>query len=177
VPRLLIMDLGFSPEGMPNQLEDHKVLTKPDASKSNSQPAHRLATNSIASVLLVCTPLYAQVSLTTVVDLAQRNSSAVKLAEADLEKARAASPRPRTPTSPTSLLAPMSDTRTASPPVSRPWEAPRCNRWFLAIPSANTQRLLAPELTPPIWPSKMHVNKWLWTLQLPTSNLIPFCAN
>jgi outer membrane protein TolC len=44
----------------------------------------------LASVLLVCTPLYAQVSLTTVVDLAQRNSSAVKLAEADLEKARAA---------------------------------------------------------------------------------------
>jgi len=34
--------------------------------------------------------LPAQVSLTTVVDLAQRNSSAVKLAEADLQKAQAA---------------------------------------------------------------------------------------
>jgi outer membrane protein TolC len=36
------------------------------------------------------TVLHAQVSLATVVDLAQRNSSAVKLAEADLEKAQAA---------------------------------------------------------------------------------------
>ena len=34
--------------------------------------------------------LPAQVSLTTVVDLAQRNSSAVKLAQADLQKAQAA---------------------------------------------------------------------------------------
>jgi len=32
----------------------------------------------------------AQISLATVVDLAQRNSSAVRLAEADVEKARAA---------------------------------------------------------------------------------------
>jgi len=48
----------------------------------------------LAPILLACTlaPLSvkAQVSLTTVVDLAQRNSSTVKLAEADLEKARAA---------------------------------------------------------------------------------------
>jgi outer membrane protein TolC len=48
----------------------------------------------LTPILLVCllapAVLQAQVSLATVVDLAQRNSSAVKLAEADLEKARAA---------------------------------------------------------------------------------------
>jgi hypothetical protein len=37
----------------------------------------------------------AQVSLATVVDLAQRNSSAVKLAQADVQKARRRWPRPR----------------------------------------------------------------------------------
>ncbi|MGD0830978.1 MAG: TolC family protein [Terracidiphilus sp.] len=46
-----------------------------------------------AAVLLAATaisaPAHAQVSLSTVVDLAQRNSTAVRLAEADLEKAKA----------------------------------------------------------------------------------------
>jgi len=48
----------------------------------------------LAPILLVCSlvpsPLHAQVSLGTVVDLAQRNSSVVKLADADLLKAQAA---------------------------------------------------------------------------------------
>ena len=48
----------------------------------------------LAPTLLACTlapaRIQAQVSLTTVVDLAQRNSSAVKLADADLQKAQAA---------------------------------------------------------------------------------------
>ena len=50
----------------------------------------------VAPILLVCAlasvpaALQPQVSLATVVDLAQRNSSAVKLAEADLQKAQAA---------------------------------------------------------------------------------------
>jgi outer membrane protein TolC len=48
----------------------------------------------LAPMLLACAlapaALMAQVSLPTVVDLAQRNSSAVKLANADLDKARAA---------------------------------------------------------------------------------------
>jgi len=48
----------------------------------------------LAPILLVCTLapawIQAQVSLATVVDLAQRNSSAVKLADADLQKAKAA---------------------------------------------------------------------------------------
>jgi outer membrane protein TolC len=47
----------------------------------------------LAPILLFCalapSPLHAQVSLATVVDLAQRNSSVVKLADADLQKAQA----------------------------------------------------------------------------------------
>ncbi len=38
---------------------------------------------------LACAPARAQISLSTVVDLAQRNSSSVKLAQADVKKARA----------------------------------------------------------------------------------------
>ncbi len=44
----------------------------------------------LLAAVLFPSPLHAQVSLPTVVDLAQRNSSAVKLAEADLQKAQAA---------------------------------------------------------------------------------------
>lgn len=44
----------------------------------------------VCSILAAPSELHAQVSLPTVVDLAQRNSSAVKLAEADLQKAQAA---------------------------------------------------------------------------------------
>ena len=41
------------------------------------------------AALFPCAPLSAQISLSTVVDLAQRNSSAVKLAQADVDKAAA----------------------------------------------------------------------------------------
>jgi len=59
---------------------------------ANRTPNPRLAwpLSLLAPALLACTPLQAQVSLATVVDLARRNSSTVKLAEADLQKAQAA---------------------------------------------------------------------------------------
>jgi len=44
----------------------------------------------LVAAALAAAPALAQVSLATVVDLAQHNSSAVKLAEADLQKAQAA---------------------------------------------------------------------------------------
>jgi len=47
----------------------------------------RLAAGAAAVALLSSMPLRAQLSLSTVVDLAQRNSSTVKLADADLHKA------------------------------------------------------------------------------------------
>jgi outer membrane protein TolC len=54
----------------------------------------KLTSNSallLAEILLAAAPaLHAQVSLATVVDLAQRNSSAVRMAQADLMKAQAA---------------------------------------------------------------------------------------
>lgn len=43
----------------------------------------------LLSAALASTPAHAQVSLSTVVDLAQQNSTAVRLAEADLQKAKA----------------------------------------------------------------------------------------
>jgi outer membrane protein TolC len=50
----------------------------------------RLSLLVLALFVLVTASLPAQISLTTVVDLAQRNSSAVKLASADVQKAQAA---------------------------------------------------------------------------------------
>jgi outer membrane protein TolC len=47
------------------------------------------ATGAALAALLPCAPVCAQISLSTVVDLAQHNSSAVKLAQADLDKAAA----------------------------------------------------------------------------------------
>ncbi len=43
----------------------------------------------VSAFWVACWPLQAQISLSTVVDLAQRNSSGVKLAQADVQKARA----------------------------------------------------------------------------------------
>ncbi|MGO9336241.1 MAG: TolC family protein [Terracidiphilus sp.] len=63
-------------------------------SESAPNPRPALSQLLLASILLACAlapvALQAQVSLSTVVDLAQRNSSAVKLADADLKKAQAA---------------------------------------------------------------------------------------
>lgn len=47
------------------------------------------AIGAALAALFPCAPLSAQISLSTVVDLAQRNSSAVKLAQADVDKAAA----------------------------------------------------------------------------------------
>ncbi len=52
-------------------------------------PTLLIAALALCAFALAPAPLCAQVSLTTVVDLAQQNSSTVKLAEADLEKAQA----------------------------------------------------------------------------------------
>jgi len=54
--------------------------------------ARNLAAAILMAAVLIAAPLCApaQVSLSTVVDLAQRNSSAVKLAQADVQKAQAA---------------------------------------------------------------------------------------
>jgi outer membrane protein TolC len=49
----------------------------------------RFATGAALAAVLSCAPLLAQISLSTVVDQAQRNSSAVKLAQADVNKAAA----------------------------------------------------------------------------------------
>ena len=60
--------------------------------KIRSNPRRRLirfATGAALAASLPCAPLLAQISLTTVVDQAQRNSSTVKLAQADLDKAAA----------------------------------------------------------------------------------------
>jgi outer membrane protein TolC len=60
--------------------------------KIRSNPRRRLirfATGAALAASLSCAPLLAQISLTTVVDQAQRNSSAVKLAQADVNKAAA----------------------------------------------------------------------------------------
>ncbi|HUA97935.1 MAG TPA: TolC family protein, partial [Terracidiphilus sp.] len=43
----------------------------------------------LAFALLACAPTFAQVSLTTVVELAQKNSASVQLAQADLQRATA----------------------------------------------------------------------------------------
>ena len=58
--------------------------------KPTPNPRFPLPLSLLAPILLACLPLQAQVSLPTVVDLAQRNSSPVKLAQADLQKAQAA---------------------------------------------------------------------------------------
>jgi len=59
--------------------------------RKGDNPLKNWAAMLIAAALTVAPALAsAQVSLATVVDLAQRNSSTVKLAEADLQKARAA---------------------------------------------------------------------------------------
>lgn len=52
----------------------------------------RLSAFILFGMALMTAPVFApaQVSLATVVDLAQRNSSTVKLADADLKKAQAA---------------------------------------------------------------------------------------
>jgi outer membrane protein TolC len=49
----------------------------------------RFATGAALAALLPCAPLLSQISLSTVVDQAQRNSSPVKLAQADVRKAEA----------------------------------------------------------------------------------------
>ena len=61
------------------------------AREKRTQSAEGLGAMLIGAALAAAPALAsAQVSLTTVVDLAQRNSSAVKLAEADVQKAKAA---------------------------------------------------------------------------------------
>jgi outer membrane protein TolC len=61
--------------------------------KTTTNPRTARSQPLLASIFLVCAfapaALEAQVSLSTVVDLAQRNSSEVKLADADLKKAQA----------------------------------------------------------------------------------------
>jgi len=57
-----------------------KILT-------NSRRLSRFVIGAASVALLPCLPLCAQISLSTIVDQAQRNSSSVKLADADLHKA------------------------------------------------------------------------------------------
>jgi outer membrane protein TolC len=68
---------------------NRQMLAESTPKSRRAQPQAFLIPTLLACALTPAA-LQAQVSLATVVDLAQRNSSAVKLAQADLDKARAA---------------------------------------------------------------------------------------
>ena len=83
------------PRNKLSKVQNSKVQNRlsPVKFASNPRPAQlrllMVATVSACAMLAVPEPSPAQVSLTTVVELAQKNSSAVKLAEADMKKALA----------------------------------------------------------------------------------------
>jgi outer membrane protein TolC len=71
------------------ELRLEELIGRSQVKKANNSrwPSILFAVSVVPAALLASAPLSAQISLSTVVSLAQRNSSSVKLADADLRKA------------------------------------------------------------------------------------------
>ncbi len=127
----------------------------PANSASNPRSARSLLLLAVfALTCALASPLAAQVSLATVVDLAQAIPPLFVSPKPMSKRPRPRSPRHRTPIFPTFRSVPLLVTLMASPPVSPRWEARTCSRSFLATPAPVHQGRACRSRSGQPWPQR-----------------------